>query len=649
MPRQGRRAWTDPHPEAAVAVIHRRDIDGLRALAVLPVVLFHFGLEDLSGGFVGVDVFFVISGYLIAASVEADLKAGRFSIKGFYARRLRRIMPALLATLLVTTIGAVWIMSPAQLADYARSLIAAGGFVANLHFWLTSNYFAPAGTAMPLLHTWSLGVEEQYYLIAPLAMMLVVRHGRLRWWTVLVPLMVSSFALSTYGVLHGPTFTFYMLPTRAWELMAGALIWLSPPPPFRSRMVAEAAGVAGLALYLAACLWIDEAMPFPGPLAAIPVLGAVLMILAGRPAAYPAPWVTRLLSLPPLVWIGLISYSLYLVHWPLAAFFTLARLQPPEDPWSLTVIAIAIASLSLLLVERPFRRDPRLTRTAVIFGGTAAGVGLAAVTAGVILRTEGLPGRFPDYTRVATESAPWRNGLCFLEPGDDPAAWTPRDCIRDLGFADTRIMLWGDSFAAQYVSGLAAVAPALGSNVLQITTAGCPPILDYRPARTPGCSRMNQRAFAALDDPTIGTVILAARWSLHRPDVLSGLRETVLALEARRLTVVVIGPSPEFVGDVQWTAYRRGKRGEDPMRQPFAKTEGAAAAVRAALAGTGATYIAPMELLCDSAFCPVGVPGKFDYFDFGHMTTSGATRALSAYVEYLGIDNARFRISLSEK
>jgi len=285
---------------------YRPEIDGLRAVAVMPVILFHAGVTQMSGGYVGVDVFFVISGFLITGILARELQAGQFSLLGFYERRARRILPALFLVLLVTAIVGALVMLPYELATLGRGIVAVLLFVSNVLFWRESGYFAAASELNPLLHTWSLAVEEQYYILFPL-----VLWACWRWFPRgVVPLLglitVGSLALAEVLSVRMPSANFYLLPTRAWELLAGslaALYLLRRPAP--QGWLAEALGLAGLAAIAFAVLTYDAATPFPSLWALAPVLGTVAIIVAASPATL----VGKLLGTAPFVGIGLISYS----------------------------------------------------------------------------------------------------------------------------------------------------------------------------------------------------------------------------------------------------------------------------------------------------------------------------------------------------
>ena len=330
---------------------YRREIDGLRALAVLPVMFFHAGFAQFSGGFIGVDVFFVISGYLITSIILGDLALGRFSLSGFYARRARRILPPLFVVMLASIPLALFTMLPSQYEDFSRSLIAVTLFVSNIFFWRESDYFAADATEKPLLHTWSLGVEEQYYLLFPLFLMLAWRFGKQRTFAVLVLTAMVSLALCEFASRAAPTANFFILPTRAWELLIGAMgaMVAVHAPRAKSNLFS----LAGLCMVVAAIVLYDESLRLPSLATLVPVLGTVLILLYATTGT----WVARLLSCRGLVAIGLISYDAYLWHQPLFAFVRIYLLTTPTaaNMAGLIGLSLVLAALTWRYVERPFR------------------------------------------------------------------------------------------------------------------------------------------------------------------------------------------------------------------------------------------------------------------------------------------------------
>jgi peptidoglycan/LPS O-acetylase OafA/YrhL len=355
-------------------MIYRREIDGLRAVAVVPVILFHAGMSLFSGGYVGVDIFFVISGYLITSILINELDQGNFSIARFYERRARRILPALFFVMLCC-IPFAWIwMLPSELKDFSESIIAVVFFSSNIFFWFEEGYFAPAAELKPLLHTWSLAVEEQYYMFFPIFLMFAWRFGRNRvFWSICLIAIISLLA-SEWGWRNKPNANFYLAPTRAWELLAGSTcaFWLSG----REQQSSNLLSFGGLALIVFAIFYYDDLTPFPSAYALAPVLGAALIILFGGAGT----WTANLLSMRGFVGVGLISYSAYLWHQPLFAFARIRSIYEPS-PYlmaALVVLSLVLAFLSWRYIERPFRRSRSSilpTRSAVFtIGGAVSAI-----------------------------------------------------------------------------------------------------------------------------------------------------------------------------------------------------------------------------------------------------------------------------------
>lgn len=363
---------------------YRREIDGLRAVAVVPVVLFHAGCPSFSGGFVGVDVFFVISGYLITTIILDDLAANRFSLARFYERRARRILPALFVVMAATTPFAYAWMMPDEFKNYGQSLVATTLFSNNILLALTSNYWSMANEFKPLLHTWSLGVEEQYYMIFPLLMLWAWASFRSRIALVLWTLMSVSFVGAVWGTVQAPTLAFYVLPTRAWEILAGALAayhLLHARPRGASRVAEQVLSLLGLALVSLSIVTFSEATPSPGVSSLVPTVGTVLIILF----AVEGTAVHRLLGLRPIVGLGLVSYSLYLWHQPLFALARVYSTGPvaPATILVLTAAAVVLAVLTWRFVERPFRDRALVGRRAIASVGVLGS--LCAVAFGLHL------------------------------------------------------------------------------------------------------------------------------------------------------------------------------------------------------------------------------------------------------------------------
>jgi peptidoglycan/LPS O-acetylase OafA/YrhL len=343
---------------------YRAEIDGLRALAVVPVILFHAGFEFFSGGFVGVDIFFVISGYLITTILIEDIENKRFSIVNFYERRARRILPALCFVMLITFFIAVVIMSPQQLKDFGQSLVATTIFLSNIYFFLKIDYWAQSSEFLPLLHTWSLAVEEQFYVLFPIFLVLAWRFGKNRVFWIIVVMAALSLTLSEWGWRNNAAANFYLAPTRAWEIFAGSIaaFIIQKNGVGKSDLLA----LMGLSAILFSIFAYDDSIPFPSVYALIPVVGVVLLILFASKGTI----VAKLLSKKTFVWVGLISYSAYLWHQPLFALFRVSQ-NSIEISFLSKIFIIGVtfilAALSLRYVERPFRNKEKVSSQAIFY------------------------------------------------------------------------------------------------------------------------------------------------------------------------------------------------------------------------------------------------------------------------------------------
>ncbi len=501
-------------PTLPVAATHRPEIDGLRALAVLPVILFHAGFGLFSGGYVGVDVFFVISGYLITGIILKERLAGRFSLLRFYERRARRILPALFLVVLCCLPLAWRWMLPGELAAFGRSLVAVALFVSNLLFWRTTGYFDLAAEEKPLLHTWSLGVEEQFYVAFPLLVAVAWRLGLRGLGLLLAGLAAASFLFSEWLIPRDAAAAFFVAPTRAWELLAGALLALrSVSAPWRQplgRATREAGAAAGLALILAPVFLFDANTPFPGRYALVPVAGTLLVLAFATPQT----WAGRLLTLRAMLWVGAISYSAYLWHQPLFAYARLMAGQPPAPVVfaALAVLSLALAHLSWRFVENPWRDASRRSRKAV-FAWAAAG-SLALVGVGLWwVQAQGLASRWSPGVRhlVAPEGS--RITGC-------PAinAWLQVCPLGAPGVAPTLALL-GDSHAYAITPALGEALAASGRAGVLVHT-GCHPIpglFDSRepltPQRVAHCAKADELLRQYVAAPGITELIVAIRWT----------------------------------------------------------------------------------------------------------------------------------------
>ncbi len=489
---------------------YRADIDGLRAIAVLSVLLFHAAM--LPGGFVGVDIFFVISGFLISRIIFREVDAGDFSIARFYERRIRRIVPALAAVMGATALVFALFATPMDYKIMGKSMAATAGFLSNLYFYLKGDYFDPSSETAPLLHTWSLAVEEQYYVLFPLAAVLMGRVSAARRLAFVLAGFLLSLALSVWLVRVNASLAFYLPFSRFWEILAGTLVALWPRAP-ATRGGAEFCGLAGLLLILGSLVLYHDGMLFPGESALPPCLGAALLLQAGR---HGDNRISALLSLKPLVFVGLVSYSLYLWHWPVlvgARYVLMRELTPTEGALALGATGV-LAFLSWRFIEQPFRHAwPGQQRR--LFWATA---GLGALTLAFTLATHvtgGFTGRFHEparsYAAAALDTNP-RRGECDRIAIDRLRAGEA--ClIGDPGAQAPSFVFIGDSFADAEMPAMDEAARRAGRKGYALVHSGCFPLVGVRQSNLE-CRDFVDAALAFVKShPELGQAIVTARWT----------------------------------------------------------------------------------------------------------------------------------------
>ncbi|WP_160296744.1 acyltransferase family protein [Sphingomonas sp. ERG5] len=595
---------------------YRKDIDGLRALAVLPITFFHAGIPGFSGGFIGVDVFFVISGFLITAIIARDLSARRFSYADFYERRIRRIFPALAGMLLFSLAAAYFLLLPSELPDFGASVVGTVVFVSNFVFYKQSGYFDGAADEKPLLHTWSLGIEEQFYIIFPVLLFLILRFAPRYARQVIALCAGLSLAACIYITPIGGSAAFYLIPTRAWELLAGSLIALGAVPKIAPAFWRAALSGAGIALIIAAIVLFNSETRFPGTAALLPVAGSALVIAYGEGTA-----TARLLSLRPLTFIGLISYSLYLWHWPLIVFGRDLGLLDGRIGPAIAIVLLSIAAgyLSYRFVETPFRNRSLFSRQRIYR--------LATVGAAILLGwgfsyqySNGLRSRFSPQL-LAFDDGQYdfssKREACLSVTGTaDPA----RACV--FGGKTATKALWGDSHGLELAVALGNAAHPLRS----ITYSSCPPALDFDQPGRPDCTAHNALvARYLIDHPEIHNVVIVAHYTayLKVPGFQPGFVKTVDMLVGAGKSVVIIGPTP---GENTRNVPRRLARSGHYLvpRSDYLERQKQVIAMLGVLQAKGAKVIWPSDYFCDAAHCRVTLDGKPILFDEHHLSMTAA-------------------------
>jgi peptidoglycan/LPS O-acetylase OafA/YrhL len=619
---------------------YRAEIDGLRAVAVVPVILFHAGLSVARGGFVGVDVFFVISGYLITSIIVDQHHRGTFSLFEFYARRARRILPALFFVILCT-IPFAWLwMVPGQLRASSQSVAAVSVFASNFLFWFHSGYFDRLAAERPLLHTWSLGVEEQFYLLFPVTLLLFWRLGT-RWLvSLIVTVSIASLILAEYWQPLDASAAFYLLPTRAWELSVGVLCALSQFK--RVHLKSEALAALGLVLIAISVVLYDQTVPFPSLYTLLPVGGAAFVILFAEGDTRTA----RLLSAKPLVGIGLISYSAYLWHHPL---FALARIHSFEPPGTYTMLGLAGLSLLLAYVSWRFVEQPiRLFR-----GGSPSRVLVVAAGASALFFCAGTWGHLTDGFRSVKTTPEQRNLL-------DMARYSPKrvECHTEGRnyrrpadaceyFEGTvRWAVLGDSHAVELAYAVAERGRSAGVKVKHLSFSGCGPVFDHTLADV-NCRNWTHEAVAYLaGDPTIHTVIVNYRLQVYlwgdQIGVFPQLPNTVeesernaywrdlvrilrLLSEANKKVVLVL-QAPELRRHVEEIIMDPGSRGDRVgVTRRWWDERKAFVDSHLSELPPSVLVVDPTDLFCDSDACYAVRNQQTLYYDGDHLSTIGAS------------------------
>lgn len=633
---------------------YRPDIDGLRAIAVVSVVLHHAFPEWIKGGFIGVDVFFVLSGYLISSIILGQLNKGRFSFTDFYARRVKRIFPALFFVLATTfVLGWLW-LTPTDYKQLGKHLLAGSLFLSNFAFWREAGYFDAASSTKPLLHLWSLAIEEQFYVFWPLAMYAIHRW---RWNALrfIVLVMLGSFALNMMLVRQDATAAFYNPLARFWELMVGALLaamhthhvgWKGvfqlpsaagqpEQRPHQPVQLANLMSTAGILMLLTVLARITPESTFPGTWALLPTVGTALLIAAG-----PQAWFNRyVLASKPFVWIGLISYPLYLWHWPFLAY---ANIRAGEEAaWTVQVgwvaLAVLLAWLTFVVVETPIRFG-RFNRRATTVGLCTL-MGCVGLAGAVTYKNNGFDARFPPIVRdmmskggkkAVTEG--WRDGDCMLDFKVPAKAYKPF-CVEKKR---PLVFLWGDSHAGSLYPGFKALQDSgkyhfgLGERAGAI----CPPVLGIEPR--PLCRSLNDSNIEAIRASKPDVVILYAWWHHKRYD-LSNLETTVQEIRKAGVPrIILLGAVPYWKKPLPQILLDEWKKGPVTAKPPLRlkddsldpQLRSTTEQMRARAKAMNIEFISGMEYFCNQDGCLTRVNDATNQplsYDYGHLSTSAVT------------------------
>jgi peptidoglycan/LPS O-acetylase OafA/YrhL len=620
----------------------RPDIAGLRAIAVLAVIFFHFHVPGFAGGFVGVDVFFVISGYLITSIISGHFDRSNFSFAKFYRSRLLRIYPPMLI-LIASVLGLAYVsLDPAEYTILAKHALASIVSVANIQFYTETDYFAPARDSNWLLHLWSLSIEIQFYVVFPIILWSMRCKPKRALNIVLVALATISLGGCIVITARDASGAFYLVPTRIWEFLAGALA-------FRAReaiaiLWRRRLALAGLALIAAPIIIYSPQTTFPGIAAVLPVLGSALIL--GAPSTLP------ILTNPVSQFLGTVSYSLYLWHWPVRVAAQHYRIEASAaHTGGLVTACLVLATLSYLTIERPISR---LRHSATGFGAVAAlliGTFAVAASAAVVLTNQGFPGRAPAMIARVKNPDPLALRLhsCFLTPPEGASALRPECFDPPKPSHGLSVFLWGDSHAAHLWPGLVD-APALKSmRLLQATAGSCPPLFVPPPSPTwvaagntfdvkgiyLRCAEIDSKVLNEIRRRPPDVLIMSARWAYYNrfgTDVVQELRHMLDSIADLNIRTIVIGPIPEWQPTLpqilfQETSRRRGmpERMKDPSQAAGRELDLRMASM---LKETPTSYLSLFDLLCDDSGCQTIVEnaGTRDLvtWDYGHATKTSS-------------------------
>ncbi len=619
---------------------YRGEIDGLRTLAVVPVILFHAGIAPFGGGYIGVDVFFVISGYLISTIIINELDDGRFSILRFYERRARRILPALFFVMLVSSVFAWFWLMPRDLKDFAESLVAVTFFVSNFLFWLEAGYFETTAELKPLLHTWSLAVEEQYYIFFPVLMILLAPLGKRAVLNCLLVLFVVSFALSQWGIHNRPSATFFLLPARGWELLLGvfAALYLQRNPEFTRTFLAEVLAILGLILIVAPIFFYTHHTPFPGAYALPATIGTTLIILFSRSGTI----AHRILANRPMVAIGLVSYSAYLWHQPVFAFFKhrFGSALFEDYAFALIALSLVLAMFSYWVVERPFRRAATLKQLSLAMG--ACFVLVAGAATAFLTTVHENYKAVPSYQWALENASP--ELISYLERRD-----VRRECdaeIEELGLQFCRfgadgpeptIVIWGDSLSGALLHGMHEVARKNGIAGMAFVSNGCPPVLGLRNTGLSTCTAETHAAVVEKIQNLAGveTVLIIGNLSVamiagnvlidgdptSEGAVRKKVQDVVKTFTSAGIKTVLVEQGPIYDEAVAEYELQRIRSDHDTPQSVTRAEQVDSVLPTRQLADVVDAYLETVDFYCNETYCPsIDRDGNLVIYDRNHVT-----------------------------
>lgn len=604
---------------------HRDDIDGMRALAVLAIVAYHINPVRVAGGFVGVDVFFVISGFLITSITVREISLGSFSFAVFYAKRIKRLFPALFAMLAICWLAGYFLLLPPELVDVSRASIASVFYLSNFYFYSRSGYFDSSLDSDPLVHTWSLGVEEQFYLVFPVILVVLSRMGVLPRNIGLLVLGIMSLALAQFLLGKDPSAAFYFSPARFWQFCIGAGVALAPVVTWR-RITVEGMSAFGVLLVVGSIFLFSKKTPFPGIYAMVPSIGIAAVIYAGRMRQTIS---SRILAFFPFTYTGRISYSVYLWHWPLIVFYKLTVNTYPAawEQLGLLSASLVLGAISFALIETPTSRFSIKLHRRALFVGALTCTTIVVVAGTYVISNNGFASRFPSAVQHYSEylnyadSPEKRLGVCFLTSGTDAASFQTEECTQ-INPDRRNAILIGDSHAAHLYTGLKNTYSDV--HFSQVNASGCRPILPFVGEKR--CTTLFSRAFTDfIPAGEYDTIILSARW---RNGDERALQRTIEKLQPFTRKVVVFGPIIEYNVPLP-RLLASAVIANDPTlisaASNLTEVRGLDVNLRSVVESTNAEYISVFNLICPLGKCQTTLPDDEPMqFDPSHLTTNAS-------------------------
>lgn len=618
---------------------YRPDVDGLRAVAVILVLLFHADL-GFSGGFIGVDVFFVLSGFLITGLILKEQEAEKFKLANFWIRRIRRIIPAATVLVIAVLVAGFFVLLPGDYADLGKSAIAQQLMLSNVYFWQNTGYFDGPAELKPLLHTWSLAVEEQFYLGYPFLLVLLHLLGRRAMVTMLAALAIVSLVVSQYGVIHYPSATFFLLPTRAWELLIGGLIWFIPKQRLSKPWLSSSVSWLSLAAILVAGWFYNSTTPFPGLTALVPCIAtAAFVYFNSNRLSFPA----AALATKPVVFVGLISYSLYLWHWPILVFLRYLQDGEPSLPMRLGALlaSLSLAYLSWRFVETPFRKLTLLrSGRSVAFFAALCSLGVVLIGT-AIYRSDGVPYRYPREV-VAILSTMRERGPRHDVPENDVTA----NKLPHFGALseNPKILIWGDSHAMCMAPALDAICLKRHIGGVFATHNGTLPLIGFSNSRDWSAPRsFNDSVLKYIIKKDIRIVVLAGYWSrdADRKEFSQCYRDTIEQLLKAGCFVVVVQDNPQqkLTPTKAIARYMKLERDLSELGislEDHRQCQAAANVILNSLKHENLCVINPAPFLTDdNGRCRIVMGDVSLYYDNNHLSVAGANRLIPMFEQVL--------------